>query len=72
MVKAVRETAIIEQAETLELCVWGFNSSAIQFYKKLGMKIQFSRMEQQLFSKKVEDGELKSWQFFLYLLYYIS
>ncbi len=61
LVKAVHEKAMVERAETLELCVWGFNSSAIQFYEKLGMKVQFLRMEQPLFPKKVEDGEVKSW-----------
>ena len=61
LVKAAHEKAMAERAETLELCVWGFNSSAIQFYKKMGMKIQFLRMEQQLLPKKVEDEELKSW-----------
>lgn len=50
--KAVHEKAMAERAETLELYVWGFNSSAIQFYKKMGMKIQFLRMEQQLLPKK--------------------
>ena len=61
IVKAAHEKAMTERAETLELCVWGFNSSAIQFYQKMGMKIQFLRMEQQLLPKKVEDEELKSW-----------
>lgn len=61
LVKAVHEKAMVERAETLELCVWGFNSSAIQFYEKLGMKVQFLKMEQPLFFKKVEDGEVKSW-----------
>lgn len=35
-------------AVSLELCVWNFNESALRLYEKLGMKVQFLRMEDDL------------------------
>ena len=37
-----------EQADALELCVWSFNASAMRLYEKLGMKVQYYRMEERL------------------------
>lgn len=47
MAKA-REQAAAEQAETLELCVWSFNEKAIRFYERMGMRIQYCRMEERM------------------------
>lgn len=32
----------------MELCVWNFNEQALRFYEKLGMKVQYLRMEEEL------------------------
>ncbi len=48
LVKKAREQAIAENAETLELCVWGFNTDGMHLYEKLGMKVQYYRMEEHL------------------------
>lgn len=40
--------AAAQKAEGMELCVWGFNESALRFYEKHGMQVQFSRMEKRL------------------------
>ena len=48
LIKKAREQAIAQNAETLELCVWNFNTDALHLYEKLGMKVQYSRMEERL------------------------
>lgn len=48
MIKKAREQAIEAGAESLELCVWNFNTEAIHLYEKLGMKVQYCRMEERL------------------------
>lgn len=45
LLKKARQLAIAENAETLELCVWDFNAGALHLYKKLGMQVQYYRME---------------------------
>lgn len=35
-------------AETLELCVWGFNRDAQRLYEHLGLTVQYTRMELKL------------------------
>lgn len=40
-----KELAVHENAEAIELCVWDFNQAALKLYRKLGMTIQYSRME---------------------------
>ena len=51
LVKA-REQALNEGVESLELCVWNFNAEAIRLYEKMGMKVQYSRMEENLKQKR--------------------
>lgn len=51
LLKKAREQAIAENAETLELCVWDFNTDAIHLYEKLGMQVQYYRMEERLNDK---------------------
>lgn len=46
MMKKAREQAMEVGVESLELCVWNFNKEAIHFYEKLGMKMQYCRMEE--------------------------
>ncbi|MCI8327299.1 MAG: GNAT family N-acetyltransferase [Lachnospiraceae bacterium] len=48
LIQKAREQAIAENAESLELCVWGFNTDALHLYEKLGMQVQYYRMEQRL------------------------
>lgn len=48
LLKKARNLAIAENAETLELCVWDFNTDALHLYKKLGMQVQYCRMEDRL------------------------
>lgn len=48
LIEKARELAIAQNAEALELCVWDFNTSALHLYKKLGMQIQYCRMEERL------------------------
>lgn len=48
MMKKAREQAMEAGAESLELCVWNFNTEAIHLYEKLGMKVQYCRMEERL------------------------
>ena len=47
MVKT-REQALNEGAVSMELCVWNFNADAIRLYEKMGMRIQYYRMEENL------------------------
>lgn len=47
MAKA-REQAINEGAVSMELCVWSFNTEAVRLYEKMGMRIQYYRMEENL------------------------
>ncbi len=47
MVKT-REQALNEGAVSMELCVWNFNAAAIRLYEKMGMRIQYYRMEENL------------------------
>lgn len=44
----VREQALAESAEALELCVWNFNERARRLYEQLGMSVQYFRMEEKL------------------------
>lgn len=48
LIKKAREQAVAENAETLELCVWNFNTDALHLYEKLGMQVQYYRMEERL------------------------
>lgn len=48
LLKKAREQAIAQKAESIELCVWGFNESGLRFYEKQGMQVQFCRMEERL------------------------
>ena len=48
LIEKAREQAKAEQADALELCVWSFNASAMRLYEKLGMKVQYYRMEERL------------------------
>lgn len=50
MAKA-REQAVKQGAESIELCVWGFNEKARKLYEKLGMKVQYFRMEEAFIQK---------------------
>lgn len=43
-----RDQAINEGAVSMELCVWGFNADAVRLYEKMGMHIQYYRMEERL------------------------
>lgn len=43
-----KELAVKEGAVGMELCVWNFNEQALRFYEKLGMKVQYIRMESEL------------------------
>lgn len=43
-----RKQAIDENATALELCVWNFNEKAFKLYEKLGMKVQYYRLEEKL------------------------
>lgn len=45
LMEKVMEQAKEKAAVSLELCVWDFNENARQFYEKLGMKIQYDRLE---------------------------
>lgn len=38
-----------ENADAVELCVWGFNKEAIKFYESLGMSIKNMRFESTIF-----------------------
>lgn len=46
LIDKAREQARSEGAESLELCVWNFNEGALRLYEKMGMKIQYYRMEE--------------------------
>lgn len=48
LLKKAREKAIAENAEALELCVWDFNTDALRLYEKLGLRMQYHRMEERL------------------------
>lgn len=43
-----REQAVAEKADSLELCVWNFNGNALRLYERMGMKVQYYRMEEKL------------------------
>lgn len=45
MAKA-REQAQKEGAVSIELCVWNFNAEAIRLYEKMGLRVQYYRMEE--------------------------
>lgn len=51
MAKA-REQALSEGAVSMELCVWNFNSEAIRLYERMGMRVQYYRMEEDLPGKE--------------------
>lgn len=46
LMEKARELAVKEGAVGMELCVWNFNEQALRFYEKLGMKVQYLRMEE--------------------------
>lgn len=48
LLQTAREQAAAGGAETLELCVWSFNADALRLYEKLGMRVQYCRMEERL------------------------
>lgn len=48
LLAAARTQAVAAGAESLELCVWGFNQQARRLYEKLGMRVQYYRMEEPL------------------------
>lgn len=43
-----QEQAMAEGAEAIELCVWNFNKSALRLYERMGMQVQYCRMEKRL------------------------
>lgn len=43
-----RKEAVHAGAVSMELCVWEFNEKARRLYEKLGMKVQYCRMEADL------------------------
>lgn len=43
-----REQAVAEKADSLELCVWNFNENALKLYERMGMKVQYYRLEERL------------------------
>lgn len=45
LLKRARRQAAEAGAESLELCVWGFNRDARRLYERLGMDVQYTRME---------------------------
>lgn len=49
-----RQLAVQAGAVSMELCVWAFNETARSFYEKMGMQVQYSRMEMDLTNNK--DG----------------
>lgn len=42
---ALKEQALKEQMDAIELNVWAFNESAVRLYTSLGMKVQRMKME---------------------------
>lgn len=48
LIARAREQAAAEGAEALELCVWNFSTEALRLYERLGMKVQYYRMEGKL------------------------
>ncbi len=46
LIRKARQLAIAGNAEALELCVWNFNMDALYLYEKLGMQVQYYRMEE--------------------------
>lgn len=50
----VREQAAEEGAKALELCVWNFNQGALQLYERLGMQVQYYRMEERISGSSIE------------------
>ena len=48
LLNAARQRAVQAGAVSLELCVWEFNDGARALYDKLGMRVQYSRMEMNL------------------------
>lgn len=48
LVERARRQAAEAGAESLELYVWGFNRQAVNLYQKLGLTVQYSRLEQPL------------------------
>lgn len=51
LMSKTREQALNEGADSMELCVWNFNAEAIRLYKKMGMRVQYYRMEDNLMRK---------------------
>jgi len=48
LLEKARAQAIQAGAVSMELCVWGFNDAAVRLYEKLGMRVQYCRMEADL------------------------
>lgn len=51
LLSKAKEQAICERAVSMELCVWNFNHEAILLYEKMGMQVQYYRMEEKLVEK---------------------
>lgn len=48
LMEKARRQAIQAGAVSMELCAWGFNEKALRLYDKMGMKVQYYRMEEDL------------------------
>lgn len=56
----LKEQAIKENIDAIELNVWAFNESAIRFYESLGMSIKNMKLEQILNKKYSENVGIKN------------
>lgn len=48
LIARAREQAVAEKADSLELCVWNFNENALRLYQRMGMRVQYYRLEETL------------------------
>lgn len=48
LLRRAREQAVAEGAESLELTVWDFNERAVALYERMGLGMQYHRMEERL------------------------
>lgn len=48
LMSRARQQAVNEGAASMELCVWSFNADAVRLYEKMGMRVQYYRMEEDL------------------------
>lgn len=56
LMSRARQQAVTEGAASMELCVWSFNADAVRLYEKMGMRVQYYRMEEDLSAEKVAHG----------------